>query len=233
MFSVAVCDDEKKILEQICELTQKYLPSANTAAFSSGTDLLSSEISYDIILLDIQMEGIDGIETARRLRESGSKAVIIFISCAKEYVFKAFDVAAFNYLLKPIDEEKFREVIDKAVKSVGNNGRTLFIKTRGKSFTVNTRDILYLENEMRKIAVHTQNDVFTFYGAMSEIEDELGDDFFRCHRGYLVNMAHIAEYNTADIYLTNGAKVYLSKEKYAEFVKTYMRFLYDKGAFNV
>lgn len=236
MLKIVVCDDEKVIVKQVSYMIKKYLPDCEIDEFLSGKDLLSAKKDFDIFFLDIQMEQ-NGIEVARKLREHDENAVIIFITGVKEYVFEAFDVAALHYLLKPVDEEKLREVIDRAVwevqKKADKEERQLFIKTREKNITLNVNDILYLENEMRKNVAHTKRETITFYGVMSEMEKSVGTGFYRCHRGYLVNMAYVSEYDTDSILLSNGEKIYLSKNRYQDFVKHYMRYLRNGGASHV
>ena len=214
MLRIAVCDDEKIISQQIENMIKKFLPKCNISKYLSGNDLLESCLKFDIIFLDIQMENI-----------------IIFITGVKEYVFEAFDVSAFHYLLKPVNEEKLKEVVCRAVKEINKKAekQQLFIKTRDKSYSIDVCDILFMENEMRKIAIHTKREIIRFYGVMSKLEEKAGNSFYRCHRGYLVNMTYIAEYDNENIYLTNGDKVYLAREKYQDFVKHYMRFLRSGG----
>lgn len=242
MWKIAVCDDEEVIAEQISSMIKKELTNSDIEQFFSGEELLAQNERFDIYFLDIQMEQLTGIETARRLRKQDESCVIVFITGVKEYVFDAFDVAALHYLIKPVQEEKLKEVLKRAVKEIEKNrhsqsnstvNRQIFIKTRDKSITVNVSDILYFENEMRKIIVHTKQDTVTFYGNMADMENRTGVGFYRCHRGYLVNMAYIAEYDAENIYLSNGDKVYLAKEKYQDFVQQYMRYLRNGGVSHV
>lgn len=242
VWKIAVCDDEKVIAEQISSMIEKELPESKVYQFFSGEELLAQNKEFDIYFLDIQMEKITGIEAAKRLRKQDENCVIVFITGVKEYVFEAFDVAALHYLIKPVQEEKLKEVLKRAIKEIEKNrhsqgngtvNRQIFIRTRNKSITVNVSDILYFENEMRKIIVHTKQDAVTFYGNMADMEKQAGAGFYRCHRGYLVNMVYIAEYNAENIYLCNGNKVYLAKEKYQDFVQQYMRYLRNGGVSHV
>ncbi len=229
---IAVCDDEPNITELIGRMIRGYLPDCEIEEFGSGKELLSDGRHFDLFFLDIRMDGINGMEAAGKIRERDEDAIIIFITGSKEYVFDAFDLSAFHYLLKPIQAEKLTEVLDRAVRQVRKRTeekRRLFIKNGGRSITVDVDDILYLESEMHKVAVHTVRDVFIFYGVMSELEEKAGEGFYRCHRGYLVNMAYIAEYDMRSICLTNGEKVYLAKAKYQDFVKCYMRYMRNGG----
>ena len=101
--NIAICDDEQIIREQIKELIEKEIPGVCTGLYETGDALLAAGKQFDIVFLDIQMEGTDGIETAKRLRQRDEDTILIFITGIREYVFQAFDVAAFHYLLKPID----------------------------------------------------------------------------------------------------------------------------------
>ena len=232
---IAVVDDEKVIREDICELIEKQRPESNVEAFSTGEELLASEGRFDIVFLDIQMDGMNGIEAARSLRKRQEETVLIFITGIKEYVFDALDLYAFQYLLKPLNEKKFVEVLDRAVKEAGRKKekRGLFIKAR--NLTLDQTDILYIESRGKKVGIHTARDKesIEIYASMEELEGQLGEGFYRCHRAYIVNMAHITEYGSDSILLTNGDKVYLAKKKYGEFVKAYMWHLQNGGVSSI
>jgi len=164
------------------------------------------------------MDGMDGIETARRLRERQDDIALITVMGNREYVFDALDLYAFHYLLKPVDENKFKEVLERAAGEVAKKKekRGLFIKKR--NLTLDQADILYIESRAKKVDA-----------TMEELEGQLGEDFYRCHRAYIVNMAHITEYDNDSITITNGDKVYLTKKKYGDFVKAYMWYLQNGG----
>ena len=233
MIRIAIVDDEKVIREQIKKLIEKKQTDCEIDTYGTGEDLLKADRGYDIVFLDIQMEGMNGIDTAKALRQKADSTVLIFITGVKEYVFDAFDVAAFHYLIKPIEELKFYEVYDRAVLEVGKrkqqaNGQ-LFVKTRNRNATFNQSDILYIESRAKKVEIHTKTDIVEAYAAIGELEKQLVGSFYRCHRGYLVNMAFITEYGNDSITLNNGETIILSKDKYSEFVKVYMRYLKNGG----
>lgn len=232
---IAVVDDEKVIREHLCELIEKQKPDSRIESYATGEELLAAGRSFDIIFLDIQMDGINGIETARSLRKRQEEIVLIFITGLKEYVFEALDLYAFQYLLKPVDEKKFAEVLERAAKEAGRKEtkKALFIKTR--NLTLDQADILYIESRGKKVEIHTvrENKNIQIYATMEELEGQLGEEFYRCHRAYIVNMAHITEYASDSIILTNGDRVYLAKKKYGEFVKAYMWYLQNGGVSSV
>ena len=233
LISIAIVDDEKVIREQIKKLIEKRQTDCEIDTYGTGEDLLKAERGYDIVFLDIQMEGMNGIDTARALRQKTEDIILIFITSVKEYVFAAFDVAAFHYLIKPIEEGKFRTVYDRAVLEAGKKKHhsmgQLFVKTRSRNVTLEQSDILYIESRAKKVEIHTRNDIVETYAGIGELEKQLTENFYRCHRGYLVNMAFISEYSSDSITLNNGETIFLTKEKYGEFVKVYMRYLKNGG----
>lgn len=231
MLLIAICDDQKRIREYLEKLVLDCV-HAEIRQFSEGEKLLKSDINFDIILLDICMEEntckfkINGMETAKRIRKK-SEAIIIFITALKEYVFDAYDVDAFQYLLKPIDEIKFKYVLTKAISQVEKEKRTapLVIKVNGIYRSIPIADILYAENDARKIVLHTKNEKLVFYEKMEVLENKLGSNFFRSHRGFLVHLQEVESYDNRNIILKNGDVIFLAKLKYNDFVTAYMNYL--------
>ncbi len=237
---IAVVDDEKAIREHICGLVEEQQPESRIEAYATGEELLTSGKRFDIVFLDIQMEGMNGIEAARSLREKNANlgvgdTVLVFVTGIRDYVFDAFDLYAFQYLLKPIDEDKFAEVLERAVREAAKKKerRVLFIKSR--NLTLDQSEILYIESRAKKVEIHTKGaaQAIEIYAAMDELEGQLGENFYRCHRAYIVNMDCITEYDGESITLTNGDRVYLTKKKYGEFVKAYMWHLQNGGVSSV
>ncbi len=228
---IAICDDDEWIRRHLESLIEKML-HVKADLYAAGEDLLSSEIDYDILFLDICLEKsesgckIDGMETAKRLRQK-SDSLIIFITAMPDYVYEAYDVEAFHYLLKPIDEEKLCEVLKRAASKVQEKESSppLLIRTQGKFIQVLPEDIFYGENDGRKINLHTKNGVFSYYEKMEVLEEKLGGEFFRSHRGYLVHLQEVAGYDRTSITLKCGDTVFLAKQKYNDFVAAYMSYL--------
>ena len=239
MPKIAICDEEQPIREYLKSLTEKCIPDSQVRLFGSGEALLRDQTSFDVILLDVSLRGEDGnqtlngMETARKIRET-SNAMIIFVTAFKEYVFEGYDVGAFHYLLKPVDEHKFAEVMQRAMWQLEREKEemSLLIKADGSYMEVLAKNILYAENEARKIVLHTKNmpeSSYTFYEKMEVLEKRLGEGFFRSHRGFLVNLREVYKYDATTIQMKNGDKVYLAKQKYNDFVTAYMKYLRSAG----
>ncbi|MDE5716055.1 MAG: LytTR family DNA-binding domain-containing protein [Lachnospiraceae bacterium] len=221
---IAICDDETRGRERIRTLLDNEFSGAQTSEFDSGKKLIEAVkggYQPDIVLLDIAMEGMNGMETAKRLR-SLSDVILIFVTGIKEQVFQAFDVGAFHYLMKPVDQGKLKSVLERAVKEVAKKAGTpkfLLVKTAGEHRRVPVGDILYAENSGRKVILHTRTEKIEYYERMNHLEELLGEGFYRCHRGYLVALAAVSGYDNTSITLESGEKIYLSKQKYTEFAK--------------
>ena len=231
---IAVCDDEKEIRDMLAEKIERLCPKADLSLYRSGDELLLSGKEPDIVLLDIQMADKNGMETAKELRRKNKKAIIIFVTALDDFVFQAFDVGAFHYLVKPFDDGKFAEVLLNAVKQFEERrkqegaGRkrekpSLMITTGGEHITVNLEDIIYAEVYDRKVILHTMDADIEYYGKMKELEGKVGDEFYRTHRSYLVNFEFIRKYDATTVYLKKGQAL-ISKQNYGEFVKSYLRY---------
>ena len=228
---IAIVDDEKIIREEMERLIRGRAADCIVDSYDTGEALLSAKKAYDIIFLDICMEGKNGIDVAKCLRGKTETAVLIFVTALKDYVFEAFDVAAFHYLLKPLDPQKFEEVLERAIQEAEKKEKTefLFIKSKNRTVPLKKDSILYVESRGKKAEIHTERESLAIYASLNGLEAELGAGFYRCHRGYLVNLGYVSEYYHDGVLLTNGETIYLAKEKYQEFVREYMRYLKNGG----
>ena len=228
---IAICDDERNIQKLIANKIKKQYREAEIIPFSSGEELLLSEKQIDILFLDIQMNGKNGMETAKELRKKDKKVIIIFVTAMEDYVFQAFDVGAFHYLVKPINDEKFGDVLCKAVdewklQSINMKmpeEKYVMINNGGVHSKVMLEEIVYAEVFNRKVVIHKLNDEIEYYGKLSDLEALAGDSFFRPHRAYLINFKYVEKYNATTIYLEKGT-VLMAKKNYPEFVKKYMKY---------
>ncbi len=227
---IGICDDEKNIRDMLEKHVKIICPGAEVLLFSSGKSLLSYTGNLDILFLDIQMEGIDGMAAARELRQKENGVTIIFVTALEEYVYQAFDVEAFHYLLKPFTWEKFAQVLKAALKKQTNEApegkrteRSFLLKFGNAHVKIPIENILFAEVYNRKVVIHTREGNVEYYGKLADLEREAGEDFFRPHRAYLVNFKYILKYDARTIYL-EGGEVLMAKQKYPEFVKQYLQY---------
>ena len=239
MIKIAICDDEANIRAYLISLIRAQSCPCEIVEYASAGDCLADTQEIDLLFLDIELNtdrsGLDGMALARKIREQVTEIqpVIIFVTGYERYVFDAFDVGAFQYLLKPVDEEKFAQVFARAVAQIGTTkeklGRVLTLQSANTSKTVPLDSIYYIESSNHKVELHLKDGEFVCYAKIGDLELELQDQFFRIHKGYLVNLAYVAGYSKTEVTLTNGERLLLSKYKYQDFVKAYLHFL-KKGA---
>ncbi len=230
---IGVCDDLQEAREMLVEMVKHLYPEEEVITYKDGGEVLDETNLPDILLLDIQMSGINGMDTAKRLRQTDKKMLIIFVTAMEEYVFEAFDVDAFHYLVKPFTEEKFEEVFRKAVRELAERTemetdtkkemRNFIIKSKDGHVAINLEEIVYAEVFNRKVVIHTLREKIEYYGKLKDLEKMAGKEFYRSHRSYLVNLAFVRKYDAKTIYLEKG-EVPMAKQNYPEFVKCYLRY---------
>ena len=235
MIKIAVCDDEKNIRSYLTSLIREQNTDCEITEYASADEYLSSGMEHDLLFLDIELKGsasgMDGMEVARQIRgmEQIRQPVIIFVTGYEKYVYDAFDVDASRYLVKPVNEQKFAEVFsraqDKILSETEQKKRTLLIQYAGANKAIPIDNIYYLESQKHKIVLYTKDGELEYYAKIGELEEELQWQFCRILKGYLVNLSYVDEYSRNEIILTNGDKLPLSKYKYEDFVKAYLRFM--------
>ena len=239
MIKIAICDDEANIRTYLSLLIRAQFCPCEIAEYADAGDCLADTQEIDLLFLDIELVPgrPAGMELARKIRERSTtvQPVIIFVTGYERYVFDAFDVGAFQYLLKPLNEEKFVQVFTRAaeqIKAVRDQPkvfRALTLQSAGSIRTVPVDSIYYIESNDHKVILRLKDGDFSCYAKIRDLEAELGDQFCRIHKGYLVNLAYVAGYSKTEVTLTNGERLLLSKYKYQDFVKAYLHFL-KKGA---
>ena len=155
---LAVCDDEKNIREYIAERIRAADGDMQIVQYETAADILASGLSMDILFLDIQLPDSSGLEAARKLRERGSRAILVFVTAAEEYVFDAFDVNALGYIVKPFEEKKLDEVIVKAIdaakkvsEAIGEMTGLGNIDLRESNIVTNERHVHMLRNAVMNL----------------------------------------------------------------------------------
>ena len=241
---IAICDDEKPIRDYIEKCVREIEPHTDIAQYEDASGMVSASFDADILFLDIQMPGMDGMKAARILRTTGNKTIIVFVTAVEEYVFKAFDVGAVQYLVKPFDKDKLIETIKRATalarekrqveaalsETSDNNeaNKSFLIKSGGVNRRIILADIAYAEVLEHRIILHMNDrEQIEYYGKMSDLEKVAGDDFYRVHRAYLINLSYVKAYDAKTV-TVSGTELPVARGKYRELVKKYLSFFTRK-----
>ncbi|HAX53091.1 MAG TPA: DNA-binding response regulator [Lachnospiraceae bacterium] len=237
MLKIALCDDNSDTAgmyaELINQVAKKHQIKIELSCFYSGESLLFRYMDMpeevDIVYLDILMDKMDGMETARKLRDHNCKAQIVFLTSYEDYVYEAFDVNAVHYLLKDdTSTSKFEKTFLKAVELVSKKEDELFcFEFDGKTGVVPIRDISHFEICRRLVTIHYDNGKKAkFYASMSQLENKLSDyNFVRSHRSFLVHLPYIAVFQQQELLLKTGEVVPIGttymrslKEAFSEYI---------------
>ena len=235
MLSIAVCDDEVieccNMAKRIKEMMEEMKIACIIRQFQSGRELLQALESFDIVFLDIIMQDLDGMKTAQIFREKAFDKILIFVSSSREYVFDAYNVEAFQYLLKPVDNRKLKKVLQKAVLKTEKRSQEFIIVSRERQKKKLLLDeIYYFEIKGRVVDVHGTEGIFTYYEQIGELENKLRDKgFFRCHKSYLINLKYVDVYNRQEVILENGEAIIIAKRRYEEFCQEVLRVMRENG----
>lgn len=231
MIQFAICDDEPQMIQEIAEGVARYMKEKQIAAysvsgFSEGAALLRAG-PFDVIFLDIQMEGTDGMETARQLRRRGDRSLLIFATVLRDCVFDAFEVEAWDYLVKPLEEERFRLTMDRALQALNRRAaKPLLIQRGALCQAVSPDEIVYCEAQGRKIYLHkTDGEIVDYYDKIKDLENRVEGPFFRCHRSYLVNLASVRGCQAGQILLRQGGAIPVSRLRERALKEALLRYL--------
>ncbi len=222
LINIALCDDEITALDSLKEKVSRYMLDKNLdhsiSLYLSGESLLASTNYFDIIFLDIKMNGISGMGAAKKLRQNDKESHLIFVTSLKEYVFDAFDVGAVNYLLKPIDEHKLIGTLDKIIGGIMRSADEFLLLQIGHEIKkLKLSEILYAEVLNHNVFIYTKEGIEKYNKKIDMLETELSKDLFRCHRSYIVNFKYVKSYAHGFVVLTTGVKIPVAKRRQQEF----------------
>lgn len=235
VINIAICDDSLEELEKIYSYVEKKLKelglSYKISSFSEGQDLIehmnSSTEIYDIIFLDIYMKFSDGINIARKIREFDKECKIIFITSSKDHAVDSYDVSAFHYILKPINEEKLSSVIKMAIEGINKDNKEVVIKNKKGSYRVSFKDILYAESKARVVSIYSKSgNIISFYSKLGDFFQSLQDErFLKCHKSYVVNMDYILKLENNNIFIINNITIPISSNNSSKIKEKYFNYL--------
>lgn len=232
---IAICDDDKVFLLKLKQYLENYYKNIDVMieTFNLGEEFIkrseNSNYNYDIIFLDIEMGHIDGIEAAKRIRKNNEDIIIIFLTSHVEFATDGYEVDAFRFLIKPIQESKLRVTLCDIQKKLDINKKIL-IKDRDRDFLLRYSDIILVEAQNVNIRICTINDEFTIRKTLREFEKEIsGLMFFKCHRSYIVNLEFVVDYDNKTITMENNERVLISRNKISEFKTAMMTYIRKCG----
>ncbi len=206
MIRIAVVEDDAASREELLRYLERYSQDSQVkfhiTAFQDGCEIVQGyQANFDIILMDIVMPGMDGMEAAERIRQVDSEAVIIFITNTPQYAMKGYLVDALDYVLKPLSYYAFTQRIDRAIARMKKRTKAFIsVSVKGGVKKLDVNDITYVEVQDHDLIFHLTGETFSAKGTLSELESMLGtEQFFRCSKCYLVNLEFVQAVQNNDI----------------------------------
>lgn len=234
MVKIALCDDEISAIQNLENQIHSFFHSTDTAysisKFLDGETLLNSLIDrknhFDIIFLDIQMCNINGMDVAKTIRNAGRENVfIIFVTALKEYVFDAFDVRAANYLVKPVETQRLHTSLKRILSDIiPSESKYLILHKGGEMKKIPFCNIMYCEAVNHRVFIYEEKNTHEYGGKIGDLEKELNDHFFRCHRSFIVNLKYVDSYKAGIAYMPSAEKIPIAARRQGAFMKALLSY---------
>lgn len=236
MIRVAIVEDEEAVREQLLGYVQRYTRQYGTTfevrTFSDGVEILEGyRPVFDLILLDVEMKHLDGMETAQRIRALDSDVMIVFITNMAQYAIRGYSVGALDYVLKPVPYFAFSQQLLKAVSRLEKRAkRYLTVPVEGGLRRLDTASIYYLESEGHRVHFYTDEGDFSAPGALKTFEEKLAAcPFARCNSGYLVNLAQVRELRQSTVQV-GPCELQVSRPKRKSFLAALTDYIGGEGS---
>ena len=219
-YHIAICDDNTADIQYLSTLLQEWAGQKGTLlrtdTFPTAEAFLfhyQEEKDYDILLLDIEMEKMDGVTLARTIRRENESVQIVFITGYSDYIAEGYDVAALHYLMKPVKEDKFFSVMDRAVEKMNQNDRCLNLNQSGEMVRIPLYEIRYLDVQKNYVTIHGKED-YTVKQTLNHFEKELDQRFYRVGRSMILNLNSIRRITKTEVHLLDGTALPLPRGAY-------------------
>lgn len=218
---ICICDDDTEqrtyLADIVCTWAKRNRHLAELRQYADAGSFLfdySEEKDFDILLLDIEMPGMNGIELAKTIRCENAAVQIIFITGFYEYFSDGFDVSALHYLIKPADEGKLCAVLTRAVDNLAYRQRSVLLSTSEGDVKVPLADILYAEAQNVYVIIHTTQGNYRARMTLTKFSEQLDETFFRVHRSYIAGLKYIRKILRTEIVMVNGETIPISRGLY-------------------
>lgn len=231
-YKVAICDDDAAQRANLVKIVREWAgqdhhlieikeyPGAKAFLFD-----YAEERDFGILLLDIEMEGMDGVSLAKELRQDNETLQIVFITGYPDYISEGYEVAALHYLMKPVKKEKLMEVLERAVQISKKRSPSLLVSTDRETLHILHDDIYYAESQGHYMSVYTAKEEYRLRMTVSEMLEKLGKGFYRCSRSYIVGLLHVKRITKNEVILDNQISLPLGRGQYNEMNQKLVSYL--------
>lgn len=232
MYKIAICDDVKPEADEVSTLVERWSRQTqnkvNITVFPSAESFLfdyAEHKDYDLLLLDVEMKELSGIDLAKQIRRENKRVEMVFITSHFEFSGEGYEVDALHYLIKPVQEEKLSAVLDKAVERLSTEPPCVIITCEGETVKLYEDAILYVESFLHYISIHTAEKEYKIKKNLSDFEKEVSDCFYRVHRSYLVNLKAVVRISRTAVVIKGNVELPLARGKYDDIHETYIKTL--------
>lgn len=217
-YKIAVIDDSAADTEYVSALVARWAEAGGHSmkiyTFPSAEAFLfqyEDEADFDMLLLDIEMKEMNGVDLAKRIRQGNDAVQIVFITGYPDFIAEGYEVAALHYLMKPVSREKLHAVLDRAAANLARAEKRLCVTYERRTDLVPLSQILYIEAQRQYVLIHTFGETYRMKQSFAGTTDELDEFFFKCHRSFCVNLCHVTQIKSSSVLLKNGEEVPVSR----------------------
>ena len=230
--SIAVCDDNETDLQYITDMVNAWAMQGripvSIKTFPSAESFLfhySENKDYDILLLDVEMGALNGIELAKQIRAQNSCVQIVFITGYPDFIAEGYEVSALHYLMKPVKPEKLAEVLNRAADLSRRERPFLLVSSERETIRLFHDDIYYVESQGHYMLIHTEQMQYRVRMTVSGLLEKLDEGFYRCSRSFIVSLRHVCRITKSEVFLENQVSLPLGRGQYDEINKKMIRYL--------